>query len=867
MNAQWPLVGRTAEKATLVRAVARARSVILAGPAGVGKTRLVEEVVEDLSPTRVFVHRVIATGASSEVPFGALARVFSISESSSAAMIIGMNQARSNLLSLAADRQLLVWVDNANLLDNASVETLTQMAVSGEAQVVMTLRNDEPVPRPITMLWKDQIADRIEIEPLTESATRALVEAVLDGPVDRISCAAILQLAAGNPMFLRELLIAANEAGTLVRTDSLWTLRGPLNLSDRLNEVVEARLKRISVADRRALELVAVAEPIGIDVAIRVAGQEAVNDLETDGLITVESQGLRTIVRCTHPVHAEVVRSTIPAARIRSMRLGLAEELSVLGAKRDSDAIRVATWKVQSGCAVDPESGSQAARSALHGRDVGLARRLATAADPEHCFAAALVLGEIEFAEGNGDTADSWFQRAYALASTEDQKREAAVARGFNLFLMMHEWDSALEFLEEVEADLSDPRWKAEARAARAAMHRLRGQSGRALELAEAVLCDDAATDVGIGRALGVAHSCLVARGQFGAAIGYADRVTVNAGKLPELHIDEMGVATMHAVAIGLGSDLAEGIRLAREGYENAVAKSLLLDVSYWGKCLGELLLLSGAVGPARRVFEETAAAVRIADPLAMSTLVLAGAALVTVRAGDLVAAQHLINEATSADNLAAGRARAALEARNGNRLDAAQIAVESAERAFDRSDTAWGLASLHEAVRYGHPEIALPLLRRHSAHVEGPYLPLLLPHAEALVERDADQLEHVANEFERFGALMLAAEVLCQASLTTATTPQRARYLEARAVALFGRCEGAALPPILVDVHAKILTGRESEIAQLAAIGESSKSIAERLFISVRTVDNHLASVYGKLAVSGRRELATVFGLDHVTT
>ncbi|MBT8206725.1 MAG: LuxR family transcriptional regulator, partial [Acidimicrobiia bacterium] len=183
MDTDWPLTGRTAEKDTLARAVARGRSVIVAGTAGVGKTRLVEDVVSGISPKRVCVHRVIATGASSDVPLGALARVFSIAESSSASMIIGMNEARTRLISEAGDRQLLVWVDNANLLDDASVETLTQMAMAGEAQVVVTLRNDEPVPQPITMLWKERIADRIEIEPLTESATRALIEDVLDGPV------------------------------------------------------------------------------------------------------------------------------------------------------------------------------------------------------------------------------------------------------------------------------------------------------------------------------------------------------------------------------------------------------------------------------------------------------------------------------------------------------------------------------------------------------------------------------------------------------------------------------------------------------------------------------------------------------------
>ena len=39
--------------------------------------------------------------------------------------------------------------------------------------------------------------------------------------------------------------------------------------------------------------------------------------------------------------------------------------------------------------------------------------------------------------------------------------------------------------------------------------------------------------------------------------------------------------------------------------------------------------------------------------------------------------------------------------------------------------------------------------------------------------------------------------------------------------------------------------------MATLAAQGESSKDIAERLYLSVRTVDNHLQNVYSKLGVS----------------
>jgi DNA-binding CsgD family transcriptional regulator len=52
-------------------------------------------------------------------------------------------------------------------------------------------------------------------------------------------------------------------------------------------------------------------------------------------------------------------------------------------------------------------------------------------------------------------------------------------------------------------------------------------------------------------------------------------------------------------------------------------------------------------------------------------------------------------------------------------------------------------------------------------------------------------------------------------------------------------------------------LTQRERDIATLAADGASSKEIADRLHLSVRTVNNHLQSAYSKLGIAGRRELA----------
>jgi DNA-binding CsgD family transcriptional regulator len=72
----------------------------------------------------------------------------------------------------------------------------------------------------------------------------------------------------------------------------------------------------------------------------------------------------------------------------------------------------------------------------------------------------------------------------------------------------------------------------------------------------------------------------------------------------------------------------------------------------------------------------------------------------------------------------------------------------------------------------------------------------------------------------------------------------------------LLARCPDARTPALRVKQPS--LTNRERQIARFAAAGVASKEIAERLFLSSRTVDNHLMRVYAKLGVSGRNELAS---------
>ena len=132
--------------------------------------------------------------------------------------------------------------------------------------------------------------------------------------------------------------------------------------------------------------------------------------------------------------------------------------------------------------------------------------------------------------------------------------------------------------------------------------------------------------------------------------------------------------------------------------------------------------------------------------------------------------------------------------------------------------------------------------------------------HAVALSAGDTWQLAAVGDRFEHMGAYLLAAEAMAAASDASRRDREqrRAAALDQRAGELVAHCEGAVTPALARAASVVPLTDREREIAVLAAAGQSSRVIAERLYLSVRTIDNHLGRIYDKLGVSNRADLAT---------
>ncbi|MEV5410685.1 helix-turn-helix transcriptional regulator [Thermopolyspora sp. NPDC052614] len=195
----------------------------------------------------------------------------------------------------------------------------------------------------------------------------------------------------------------------------------------------------------------------------------------------------------------------------------------------------------------------------------------------------------------------------------------------------------------------------------------------------------------------------------------------------------------------------------------------------------------------------------------------------------------------------------------------ATTAALTTAGRARGAGLHAFELLALHDAVRLAPPgsapcHPAAARLGVIATVFEGDLAPVAAAHARAAATADAAGLMAASRDLERIGMPLHAAEAAAQAAdvLAAAGRDVAARAPSARAWYLSLRCAGARTPA-LARVREPRLTNREGQVACLAAGGLTSKRIAARLGMSVRTVDNHLRAVYTKLGISGRAELAAI--------
>ena len=183
---QWPLVGRSVELAVIKSTVRAgdASGVILVGPAGIGKTRLAAEWIAAREKTGDSVIRIVGSEALSAIPLGALIPILPTSPSDGTDVIHSYREALAIILDLASESAPILFIDDAHLLDALSLEVVSQLLRNQQLILIATVRASLDLPDSITNLWKDGLAARIDLKPLSADEVDVLVNRAIGGTLE-----------------------------------------------------------------------------------------------------------------------------------------------------------------------------------------------------------------------------------------------------------------------------------------------------------------------------------------------------------------------------------------------------------------------------------------------------------------------------------------------------------------------------------------------------------------------------------------------------------------------------------------------------------------------------------------------------------
>ena len=872
MRQPWPLVGRTHELELVGRLLAGggAPAVVIAGIPGVGKSWLAAECLALAERRGMATARVKAAQAATALPFGALAPLLPESTGPGVEPADMLRRARDDIVALGGGHPLVLLVDDAHLLDDASATLIHQLVSSRSAFVIATVRTEEPAPDPIVALWKDELAERLELQPLAPSTIQALLSTVLEGPVSGATLHMLGERSAGNALYLRELVLAGIESGNLTNQDGIWRLSGSPAVSSRLVELIESRLGAVKDPERKVLEGLAFGEPLGVACLRTLTTDQKLEELEARGLIVTGYDGRRLEARLAHPLYGEVIRARIPAMRSQAVRQGLADRVQAAGARRREDALRFATWRLDAGGDMAPDLMVAAAVTARNRWDLDLARRLADAAVRAGAgIEAALLQAEVAVSQGRGREAEEHLTALLPLATDDVQRARVVAARVEYLVGRLGRIEEAVQVASEAENLLTDPGALDLVIAKRAFALQAGGRLRAALDALEPVL--GRAEGPPLAFAWWVGGACLVRIGRFAEALAFN-------GKCDELDADRTGSPPLNpsrrqtvrcGALIGSGR-LRDAEELAATAYSSGVASGYRTVQGVFAMYLARVELIMGRVADARNHALEARDVFREKQLINMSRSALTQLALAHALGGSAEQARATLAEldalgmpAEYLNDIERDRASAWAAAASGDLTAAGERLRTAAATARRRQDFVWEGETLHDLARLGWAQEAAPRLRELVDLVEGRLAEVRADHAAALVTGDWRALADVSLAFEAMDAWLFAAEASASASvaLRRADQPRRAAAAELRAAELARRCQGAFTPALRAIQTQAMLSSREIEVAVLAAAGLTNKDIASRLTVSVRTAENHLQRVYEKLGVARRADLAQALG------
>ncbi|OBF94640.1 LuxR family transcriptional regulator [Mycobacterium sp. 852014-52450_SCH5900713] len=859
-----PLTGRDTELAIIRRVLNGAgkhSGVVIAGAAGVGKTRLAREVLRCAEASGERTKWIVGTESACALPLGAFIGALGDAMSDPLANV---RRVIDSFVAQQHRARVMVGIDDAHLLDGLSALVVHQLAQSGGARLVVTLRTGGAEPDAVTALWKDGLLARIDLEPLSAGATRQLIESTLGGPVDARSAARFRKLTGGNTLFLQQLLSDQIAAGRMRKLAGVWMWDGDVAVSASLSDTVARQMGRLSPGVALVVDTLSQCEPLAVDALCDLARRRDLTVAESMGLVNVERSGGGLTARLAHPLFGELRRASAGEMYLSGIRGRLVTRLTKDGDADMQATVRRALLRLQSDLDPDPDLYLESARHAMTLLDLDLADRFATAASQAGAPGAAGVLAMNLVLLGRGEEAETEL-RDMAGTVLADGHHWATV-RAANLAWMLGNPQAAAAILDGLAASPETPAQAAERLAVQACLDAMSARCALAAERARAALSFEALPGF---HAMMASLALIMAMGALGEVDELADvaeqalRRTTTSFQASHMRF---WFGAVYGRACRLTGRIDEFVTTAEQLADSARDIPGLAYANL-ALLLGNAELVRGAVAEAARLVHEALAGVEkhsVTTGLrAASYFALAEA---HAKLGQPTEANDAVAGARScvppdflfmhtALSLASGWALAA----SGRLSEAVTSAHQAAQLARERGQPTHELACIQVAAQWGDASQAVRA-RELAAALSLPLANAVALHAESLLSGDGEGLLEASAAYRQIGDRAAAADAAAQASVAFNESQQHRRGLYAAALAkeLAQKCGGLCTPALRTPTGLK-LSGRQRDVVELVVAGLSNRQIAEKLVMSVRTVEGHVYRACQRVGAQSREALASI--------
>lgn len=851
------LVRRPALVAGILEDLDGGTDVLLRGAAGVGKSVVLGMVDQAAADRGLTTLRLTGSELGASVPFGAFFAILGADAHIGPEPDSSVRLA-ARAVDLATGIDLLI-VDDIHSLDAASAGLVHRIAAGG-VRTLVAARTGEDLPAAIESLWVTGRLHTSDVAPFTETETAQYIRTLLAAPTgpDAGLVHAIHRRSLGNALFIRELVGAGIERGTIVEIRGVWVLRGRLTVDGTLADMLHAQLARAPEGVRTAVEIVALMDSLRSEWALDIVPAAALEQAEAMGFLHSE-HGEGVMIRLDHPLWRDVASGSL--SPIRRLRLTEALTAAVEGADL-TVAERIAIGRLQlEADSARPASAWLALSELVSATDPALAEQALVIAIRQGAgLAAQLALANLLTHQHRVEESEALFDDIAQQPLDDEQRIFIAGARGYLLAMPAQRPELAIALLDDTIARYGP---RPALMVTRATALWRNGCIDEAIALAKSAIEDAAAQPVDVAHGLLTWGSAMIYRADASGIGGILDRLTAAAGSvagaLPE------GVSAARVIgesrAAVIFGDPREAAATMGRGYLDALQRGEDGVRAQYALMRGWALALAGRLGAGLTALREAYAGQGVWTPTTLpwlrSTLIEVLVAMGRVDEARPMLAALGIEPAARLYRLDIVRARAAVLVADGQAAAAcALLAEESVEPerqgSILRVSDCW-LARL----RYGDTGAAPGVIARFR-HYRTPYAGAVIELAKAVQSAEGAAFEGATEALADAGLLWFAAEAQARAVDAYRRDHEVTRLSLAaeRLRRLRDACPG--LDSVLVRAaDGSHLTPRESQLALLAGRGLHDAQIAAELGISIRTVQTHLTRVYAKLGVRSRTELA----------